>query len=732
MVIGIDLGSTFSVGAYVDSKGKPHVVHNCDGSNTTPSVVMFDDNEILVGVQAMNNAALDPVNVVHFVKRNMGDHEWSFDSDSGDRFSAEEISAMILKRIKEDCEAELGEPISRAVITVPAYFSAPQRQATKDAGKLAGLDVMEIINEPVAAVLAYGITKLGIQQRVMVYDLGGGTCDVTIIEISPEGSVKVLATHGNRNLGGCDFDNRLVAHIAEQIREKTGADIEDDVVMMQMLCSKCEEAKIGLSASEKFRISLSAMGMKYRKEITREEFEELIKDLVEMTDIDIETALDDAGLQPSDIDKVILVGGSTKVPAVRKFVETRMNMKPSAELDADEVVAIGAAIYADEIKERATESGAHGVSAASGGASENLSAPVIQTVSKRKVIRLDSLASVSPLNVFDFFINHKHCQIRIFAEDLTTSVDTCDVVVCSAFKNDYTPVPGTLIGSLWSNLGISVQGLSRQREIDMLSQSCWLSEEIPGKIRRIACLELLDWNILVKMIRHGIEDSGAITLLKSSFLTLRHLLETADERCIPIRSVALPVLGSGNQGIEIEYIAVPLFHQCKKMFQTIDSLTNIDFYERNRSRAQKLNEILFSLIDRKDQDVFISYSSKQTDRAHVLGNFLTAEGLSIWIAPEGIPPGSDYTAEIPAAISNAKAVVLVFTPEAMRSPWVRREVSTAIGAGKAIIPAQYKPFDLSREFAFLLDGVQILPVWPYAEDQQEHLIFSQLQEKVRF
>lgn len=388
MVIGIDLGTTFSVGAYVDSEGKPHVVYNRDGSNTTPSVVMFDDNEILVGIQAKNNAALDPVNVVQFVKRNMGNHEWSFDSDSGDKFSAEEISAMILKRIKEDCETELGEPVTRAVITVPAYFSDPQRQATKDAGKLAGLDVMEVINEPTAAALAYGITKLGTQQRVMVYDLGGGTCDVTIIEISPEGFVKVLATHGNRNLGGYDFDNRLIAYIAEQFREETGADIEDDDEAMQMLRSKCEEAKIGLSASEKFRISLSAMGKKFKTEITRDKFEELIKDLVEETDIDIETALDDAGLQPRDIDKVLLVGGSTRVPAVRKFIEARMNMKPSAELNADEVVAIGAAIYANEINDKAT---------GSGGSSENLPAPIIQDVNSHGlgvVIAIDQFGNL--------------------------------------------------------------------------------------------------------------------------------------------------------------------------------------------------------------------------------------------------------------------------------------------------------------------------------------------------
>lgn len=384
MVIGIDLGTTFSVGAYLDSDGKPHVIYNRDGSNTTPSVVMFDGDEILVGIQAKNNAALDPVNVVQFVKRNMGDHDWTFESDSGETFTAEEISAMILKRIKEDCENEIGEPITQAVITVPAYFSDPQRQATKDAGKLAGLDVMEVINEPTAAALAYGVTKLGTQQRVMVYDLGGGTCDVTIIEINPEGMVKVLATHGNRNLGGYNFDNRMISYIADLFKKETGADIEGDDEAMQMLRSKCEEAKIGLSSSEKFRISLSAMGKKFKTEITRDKFEELIRDLIEETEIDIETALEDADLQPRDIDKVLLVGGSTRIPAVRRFLEKRMNMKPSAELNADEVVAIGAAIYANDIKDRASVPVPTGSSdnlpVPAGSSPDNLPAPIIQDV----------------------------------------------------------------------------------------------------------------------------------------------------------------------------------------------------------------------------------------------------------------------------------------------------------------------------------------------------------------
>ena len=356
MVIGIDLGTTFSVGAYVDKDGTPHVVHNRDGANTTPSVVMFDEDEILVGIQAKNNAELEPANVIQFVKRSMGDKEWDFELD-GNRYTAEDISALILKRIKEDCEAALGESITQAVITVPAYFTDAQKQSTKDAGRLAGLDVLRIINEPTAAALAYGMGNKGASQKVMIYDLGGGTFDVTIMEIcpdnlssdNPEGFVKVLATDGNRNLGGYDFDNRLISYITGLIREEIDVDIYTDDEALQILRAKCEEAKIALSTSEKFRLSLIVGGKKFRTEITREKFEELIADLIESTEDNIENALDGSGLQPQDIDKILLVGGSTRIPAVQKFVEQRMKMKPSTELNPDEVVAIGAAILASNI-----------------------------------------------------------------------------------------------------------------------------------------------------------------------------------------------------------------------------------------------------------------------------------------------------------------------------------------------------------------------------------------------
>lgn len=364
MVIGIDLGTTFSVGAYVDEAGTPHVIHNRDGSNITPSVVMFDCGEIVVGIQAKNNAVADPYNVVQFVKRNMGNKDYSFETEDEKVYTAEEISAMILKRIKEDCETVLNEKVDQAVITVPAYFSDAQRQATIDAGRIAGLEVLAVINEPTAAALAYGLGNGGASQRVMVYDIGGGTFDVTIIEINPDGTVKVLATHGNRNLGGYDFDNRLIEYAAAQFQEQTGIDLHEDDEVMQALRTKCEEAKIALSSRERFVIKLSAQRSKVTIEVTRVKFEELIQDLLEDTEIDIDITMDDSGLSPRDLDKVLLVGGSSRIPAISAFVEKKLGIRPSGELNPDEVVAIGAALYAHSIQNRRPSSG--GTSGTSG------------------------------------------------------------------------------------------------------------------------------------------------------------------------------------------------------------------------------------------------------------------------------------------------------------------------------------------------------------------------------
>ena len=369
MIIGIDLGTTFSVGAWVDSSGKPHVANTREGGYTTPSVVMFDDGEIVVGKQAKRNAFLDPQNVCQFVKRQMGNENFEFLTEDGKEFNAEEISAMILKRVKEDVETCLGETVTEAVITVPAYFSDAQRQATIDAGKIAGLNVRAIINEPTAAALAYGAAQGGASQKVMVYDLGGGTFDVTIIEVKPDGTVQVLATHGNRNLGGVNFDNLLITYVKEMFENETGVNLDDDDESLQVLRSHCEEAKEALSGSEKTSISMAAQRKKAKIEVTRAKFEELIMPLLEETEVDIDITLEDSGLSPRDLDKVLLVGGSSRIPAVRNFVQKKLNITPSAELNPDEVVAIGAAIYGDSL-----EKSNGGQSKAQGGS--NLPVPV--------------------------------------------------------------------------------------------------------------------------------------------------------------------------------------------------------------------------------------------------------------------------------------------------------------------------------------------------------------------
>ncbi len=343
-----------------------------------------------------------------------------------------------------------------------------------------------------------------------------------------------------------------------------------------------------------------------------------------------------------------------------------------------------------------------------------------------------SPGEAQPLSTFDFRPEGKPCRIRIFSSDLTLSPESYDVVACSVFKGDYAPFRRTLVGALDTNRGISVAELAKYPDISMQTMGCWLSAPVPGPIRRIACLELLDWDIWANMRRRGAEESGVIRLLKSTFLSLRHLLETAAESGIEIRRIAMPVLGAGNQGIDPEYIAVPLFSQCMKMFRTIETLDTIDFYELNRYRAEKLNEIIRSMVPRKDAapppSVFISYSSKQMVRAHSLRDTLEGSGFSVWIAPEGIPTGSSYLAEIPAAISNAKSLVLMLTEDAMRSQWVIRETAAAVGAGKKMIPAQLNAFDLTEQFRFLLGVVQILPLWSFDEREQDARILTRLKE----
>jgi len=349
-IIGIDLGTTNSCVAVYEG-GEPIVITNPEGSRTTPSVVAFTKTgERLVGQVAKRQAITNPDRTILSIKRHMGSaYKVKIDNKS---YTPQEISAMILQKLKADAEAFLGETITKAVITVPAYFTDAQRQATKDAGKIAGLEVLRIINEPTAAALAYGIDKEGREQKIMVYDLGGGTFDVSLLEIS-DGVFEVLATAGNNRLGGDDFDNRIIDWIAEEFkRENGGIDLRQDKMAHQRLKEAAEKAKIELSGMNSANINLpfitaDASGPKhFEATLTRAKFNELTADLVEATMGPTKQVLRDAGLKPSDIDKVLLVGGSTRIPAVQDAVRSFMGKEPFKGINPDECVAIGAAIQA--------------------------------------------------------------------------------------------------------------------------------------------------------------------------------------------------------------------------------------------------------------------------------------------------------------------------------------------------------------------------------------------------
>ena len=348
-IIGIDVGTTNSCVAVLEG-GEPVVIPNSEGARTTPSVVGFaKDGERLVGQVAKHQAVANPDRTVISIKREMGsDHKVTID---GKNYSAPEISAMILSKLKADAESYLGEKVTEAVITVPAYFTDSQRQATKDAGRIAGLDVKRIINEPTAAALAYGLDKTkDANQKIFIYDLGGGTFDISILEIG-DGVVEVIATAGNNRLGGDDFDKRIMDYLVENFRKDTGVDLSGDKMAQQRLKEAAEKAKIELSTLNNTKISLPfiAMGangtplhMDY--DLSRQKFEALIADLVEQTVTLTKRALSDAQLTPSQIDKVILVGGSTRVPCVVDAVRKVAGKEPFKGINPDECVAIGAAI----------------------------------------------------------------------------------------------------------------------------------------------------------------------------------------------------------------------------------------------------------------------------------------------------------------------------------------------------------------------------------------------------
>ncbi|AVL99440.1 molecular chaperone DnaK [Gordonia iterans] len=354
--VGIDLGTTNSALAVLEG-GEPVVIANAEGSRTTPSVVAFARNgEVLVGQPAKNQAVTNVDRTIRSVKRHMGDPNWSVEID-GKKYTAQEISARTLMKLKRDAEAYLGEDVTEAVITVPAYFNDSQRQATKEAGQIAGLDVLRIVNEPTAAALAYGLDKGDKEQTILVFDLGGGTFDVSLLEIG-DGVVEVRATSGDNELGGDDWDERIVTWLVDKFKATSGIDLTKDKMAMQRLREAAEKAKIELSASQSTTINLPYITVDADKNplfldetLSRAEFQKITQDLLDRCRKPFEAVISDAGIKVSDIDQVVLVGGSTRMPAVTDLVKDLTNgREPNKGVNPDEVVAVGAALQAGVLK----------------------------------------------------------------------------------------------------------------------------------------------------------------------------------------------------------------------------------------------------------------------------------------------------------------------------------------------------------------------------------------------
>ncbi|GFI40695.1 chaperone protein DnaK [Thomasclavelia cocleata] len=344
-IIGIDLGTTNSCVSVMEN-GESKVIANPEGNRTTPSVVSFKNGEIIVGEAAKRQAVTNPETVMS-VKRHMGtSHK---EHVNGKDYTPQEISAMILQNLKATAEAYLGETVSKAVITVPAYFNDAQRQATKDAGKIAGLEVERIINEPTAAALAFGLDKLDQEQKVLVYDLGGGTFDVSILDLA-DGTFEVLATAGDNKLGGDDFDEKIMNWVVDEFKKEQGIDLSNDKMAMQRIKEAAEKAKKDLSGTMQTQISLpfisagAAGPLHLELSLTRAKFDELTRDLVLRTETPVRQALKDAGMDPTEIHQVLLVGGSTRIPAVQESVKKLLGKEPNKSVNPDEVVSMGAAI----------------------------------------------------------------------------------------------------------------------------------------------------------------------------------------------------------------------------------------------------------------------------------------------------------------------------------------------------------------------------------------------------
>ena len=352
--VGIDLGTTNSVVSVLEG-GEPVVIANAEGSRTTPSVVAFAKNgEVLVGQSAKNQAVTNVDRTIRSVKRHMGD-DWTVDID-GKKYTPQEISARTLQKLKRDAEAYLGEDVTDAVITVPAYFEDAQRQATKEAGQIAGLNVLRIVNEPTAAALAYGLEKADSEQTILVFDLGGGTFDVSLLEIG-DGVVEVLATAGDNELGGDDWDNRVVEWLVDKFKSQNGVDLSKDKMAMQRLREAAEKAKIELSSAQQASINLPYITVDAEKNplfldetLSRTEFQKITSDLLDRTKAPFNQVIKDAGLSLSDIDHVVLVGGSTRMPAVTELVKEMTGKEPNKSVNPDEVVALGAALQAGVLR----------------------------------------------------------------------------------------------------------------------------------------------------------------------------------------------------------------------------------------------------------------------------------------------------------------------------------------------------------------------------------------------
>ena len=352
--VGIDLGTTNSVVSVLEG-GEPVVIANSEGSRTTPSIVAFAKNgEVLVGQSAKNQAVTNVDRTIRSVKRHMGE-DWTVDIDDK-KYTPQEISARTLQKLKRDAEAYLGEEVTDAVITVPAYFEDAQRQATKEAGQIAGLNVLRIVNEPTAAALAYGLEKAESEQTILVFDLGGGTFDVSLLEIG-DGVVEVLATAGDNELGGDDWDNRVVEWLVDKFKSANGVDLSKDKMAMQRLREAAEKAKIELSSQQQASVNLPYITVDAEKNplfldetLTRTEFQKITSDLLDRTKAPFHQVIKDAGLSVSDIDHVVLVGGSTRMPAVTDLVKELTGKEPNKSVNPDEVVALGAALQAGVLR----------------------------------------------------------------------------------------------------------------------------------------------------------------------------------------------------------------------------------------------------------------------------------------------------------------------------------------------------------------------------------------------